>query len=59
MYIIKHIAKTANAYIAHRRVVAQAESLPFNLCSNAANINVKHATSDISPIVNIAVIFIV
>lgn len=56
MYVIKQIENDANVYIIHMREVAQAESLPLNLCSIAANALVKHAARDISPIVNSAVI---
>ena len=56
MYVIKQIENDANVYIIHRREVTQAESLPLNLCSMAANILVKNAASDISPMTNSAVI---
>lgn len=59
MYVIKQIENDANVYIVHRREVAQVESFPFNLCSIAANILVKHVASDISPMINSVIIFTV
>lgn len=56
MYVIKQIENDANVYIIHRREVTRAESLPLNLCSIAAKMLVKHAASDISPMINSAVI---
>lgn len=56
MYVIKQIENDANVHIIHRIAVAQAESLPLNLCSIAANVLVKNAANDMSPMINSAVI---
>lgn len=56
MYVIKQIENDANEYIIHRREVTQAESLPLNFCSMAANILVKNVASDTSPLMNSTVI---
>lgn len=55
MDVIKQIENDANVYIIQRREVTQAESLPLNLCSMAANILVKNTASDISPMMNSAI----